>query len=292
MGDFSFLAAFVTGVLALLSPCSALLLPSFFAYAFASRRELVARTAVFTLGLAAVLMPLGSGIQAVSTAFVENRSLLIQVAGWLIIGFGLVIAFGGGFRLPGTGRLTQSSGALAGSQNRDGALGWVSTLALGAVYGLAGFCAGPALGAILTIAATSTSPWAGAALMGAYALGMAAPLFLLALLWERFRLGEKRWLRGRTLQVGPLRLHSTSLIAGGFFVIVGVLFLLFDGTAGIFALDFTEASFAAQQWVLRTFSSTPLWVYPLLVAALAFGWYGWRNARDRSQGREDHEPAA
>lgn len=295
MGDFSLLAAFVTGVLALLSPCSALLLPSFFAYAFASRRELVARTAVFTIGLAAVLMPLGSGIQAVSAVFVENRSLLIQVAGWLIIAFGLVIAFGGGFQLPGTGRLTQSSGNLAGAQRRRGAFGWLATFALGAVYGLAGFCAGPALGAILTLAATATSAWAGALLMGAYALGMAAPLFLLALLWERFRLGEKRWLRGRTLTLGPLRLHSTSLIAGAFFVVVGILFLLFDGTAGIFALDFTEASFAAQQWVVRTLSAPPIWVYPLIVAALAFGWYGWRSSRDRTRWAEhgeEHEPAA
>ncbi|MDO5496145.1 MAG: cytochrome c biogenesis protein CcdA [bacterium] len=280
MGDFSFLAAFATGVLSLLSPCSALLLPSFFAYAFTSRRELMARTAVFTLGLAAVLMPLGSGIQAVSAAFVQNRSLLITVAGWMIIGFGVVIALGGGFRLGGD-RISKSSGALARGQSRGGVLGWLATLALGAVYGFAGFCAGPALGAILTIAATSSSALSGAVLMGFYAVGMAAPLFLLALLWEHFRLGQRPWLRGRRFTVGPLRLHTTSLVAGALFVVVGALFLLFDGTAGIFALDFTEASFAAQQWVVRTLGEVPLWVYPLIVALGAFGWYGWTNARDR-----------
>ncbi|HHW83394.1 MAG TPA: cytochrome c biogenesis protein CcdA, partial [Actinomycetales bacterium] len=281
MGDFSFVAAFVTGILSLLSPCSALLLPSFFAYAFASRRELVARTAVFTLGLALVLMPLGMGIQAISAAFIQNRSLLITIAGWMIIAFGVVIALGGGFRLPGGDRLNQSSGSLTRGQSRRGILGWLATLALGSVYGFAGFCAGPALGAILTIAATSSSPFSGAALMGFYALGMAAPLFVLALLWERFRLGEKKWLRGRTITLGPLRLHSTSLIAGAFFVLIGVLFLVFDGTAGIFALDFTEASFAAQQWVVSTLGTTPIWVYPLIVAAIAFGWYGWSNSRAR-----------
>jgi len=47
MSEVGVLAAFAAGVLALLSPCSALLLPSFFAYAFASRRALVARTFVF-----------------------------------------------------------------------------------------------------------------------------------------------------------------------------------------------------------------------------------------------------
>ena len=45
MSEVGLLAAFAAGVLALLSPCSALLLPSFFAYAFATRIALVLRTA-------------------------------------------------------------------------------------------------------------------------------------------------------------------------------------------------------------------------------------------------------
>lgn len=59
MINVGFLGAFLAGVLALLSPCSALLLPAFFAYAFTSKRQLLARTAVFFCGLAAVLVPLG-----------------------------------------------------------------------------------------------------------------------------------------------------------------------------------------------------------------------------------------
>jgi len=47
MIEIGVLAAFAAGVLALLSPCSALLLPSFFAYAFATKRALVTRTLVF-----------------------------------------------------------------------------------------------------------------------------------------------------------------------------------------------------------------------------------------------------
>ena len=41
MVEVSFLAAFLGGVLSLLSPCSALLLPAFFAYAFQGGGELV-----------------------------------------------------------------------------------------------------------------------------------------------------------------------------------------------------------------------------------------------------------
>ena len=44
MTEVGLLAAFVAGVLALLSPCSALLVPSFFAYAFASRTAQLLRT--------------------------------------------------------------------------------------------------------------------------------------------------------------------------------------------------------------------------------------------------------
>ncbi|MCY9555783.1 hypothetical protein M5W98_29730, partial [Paenibacillus apiarius] len=61
MSEIGYLAALLGGVLALLSPCSAMLLPAFFAYAFQNPRQLLARTAVFYLGLAAVLVPLGAG---------------------------------------------------------------------------------------------------------------------------------------------------------------------------------------------------------------------------------------
>jgi cytochrome c biogenesis protein CcdA len=40
-----------------LSPCSALLVLAFFAYAFQSRRRLLAKTVVFYVGLATTLVP-------------------------------------------------------------------------------------------------------------------------------------------------------------------------------------------------------------------------------------------
>ena len=56
--------AFAGGLLALLSPCSALLLPAFFAYAFGSTGRLVTRTVIFYAGLIAVLVPVGLGLGA------------------------------------------------------------------------------------------------------------------------------------------------------------------------------------------------------------------------------------
>ncbi len=275
MSDVGVLAAFVAGVLALLSPCSALLLPSFFAYAFASKRALVARTFVFYLGLLLTLVPLGTGAGAASSFFYGNRPLLISIAGWLIIGFGVIQLLGKGFTLPFSERLNAAVAARGGD-------GWVSTLLLGAVYGLAGFCSGPVLGAILTLAATQESPWQGGGLLAVYALGMASPLLLLAGLWDRYDLGSRRWLRGRTLALGPLRVHSISLVSGLMFIVIGVVFLRYDGTAGLTGWlgmgDLTDVEFRAQQAVAAWASGVPGWAALSLVAVVA-SYVAWRRTR-------------
>src|SRR3712207_3802636 len=95
--EASFLASFFGGVLSLLSPCSALLLPAFFAYAFGGGGELVRKTGVFYLGLAATLVPLGMGVSAVSALFYGHRGILITLSGMLLIAFGLLQLLGRGF---------------------------------------------------------------------------------------------------------------------------------------------------------------------------------------------------
>lgn len=221
--DVGYPAALFGGLLALLSPCSALLLPSFFAYAFRDTVGLLARTAVFYAGMCATLVPLGAGSAMVSGFFHGNRDLLITVAGWIVILFGLAQILGLGVN---TGPIARLQGRLAG---RTGAL---SVFGLGAVYGLAGFCSGPILGAVLTVAATGGTI-RGGLLLTCYALGMALPLFVLALFWDRFDLGRRPWLRGRSFAVGPLTLHTTSLVSGLLFVVIGTLFLFYDGTASL-----------------------------------------------------------
>ncbi|HEY2206953.1 MAG TPA: cytochrome c biogenesis CcdA family protein [Pseudonocardia sp.] len=241
MTDVGYLAALLGGVLALLSPCSALLLPSFFAYAFSSTGRLLARTAVFYLGLAMALVPLGIGSTAVSALFTGHRETLITVAGWLVIGFGVAQILGFGFAFGPAVRLQQRV-------TRPGS--WVGVFGLGATYGLAGFCSGPILGAVLTIAAAGGEPVRGGALLAVYALGMAAPLFVLAALWQRLDLDRRTWLRGRSFRLGPLHLHTTSLVSGLLFVAIGVLFLTFDGTgalAGILGLTVSPGTELAAQ---------------------------------------------
>lgn len=280
MSEVGVLAAFAAGVLALLSPCSALLLPSFFAYAFATRRALLARTFVFYLGLLVTLVPLGTGASAASSLFYGHRPLLITIAGWSIIGLGVLQLAGRSFAVPGAARLQAAASTRSGD-------GWTSTVLLGAVYGLAGFCSGPVLGAILTVAATQDSPWQGGALLAVYALGMAAPLFVLAALWDRFDLDRRRWLRGRTLAWGPLRVHTTSLVAGLLFIAVGVVFLRYDGTAGLTGSlgmgDLTDLEYSAQRAVTEWAAHVPAWLPLLAVVALALTVAWRRHTRDTDQ---------
>ncbi len=289
MTEVGLLAAFAAGVLALLSPCSALLLPSFFAYAFASPVALLLRTTVFYLGLLLTLVPLGTGASAASTLFYGHRPVLIAVAGWTVIAMGVLMLLGRGFAVPFAGRLQ------SWSRGRGEGTGWMTTIAMGAVYGLAGFCSGPVLGAILTMAATQDSPAQGGLLLAVYALGMAAPLFLLAALWDRYEIGRTRWLRGRTLRLGPLRVHSTSLVSGALLIGIGAVFLRYDGTAGVtgsFGLgDTTDLEFEAQRAVGAIAATVPAATVPLVVGIVA-GALAWRRWRVPPRDDEGGKPRA
>ena len=111
---------------------------------------------------------------------------------------------------------------------------------------------------------------------------MAAPLFVLAALWDRFDLGRRRWLRGRTLSWGAVRLHTTSLLAGLLFIAVGVVFLRYDGTAGLTGSlgmgDLTDLEYSAQRAVTEWTAQVPAWV-PLLGVVLVALVVAWRRRR-------------
>ncbi len=278
MVEVSFLVAFLGGLLSLLSPCSALLLPAFFAYAFQSPRKLLAKTAIFYLGLATTLIPLGMGISAVSRLVYGEQNTLILVSGLVIVFFGLLQILGRGFEF---GSLSRLRGRVRGTSAS-------ATFALGAVYGFAGFCSGPILGAVLTVAASSGEALRGAALLAAYALGMATPLFLMAALWERFDLGRRSWLRGREFSIGRLRLHTTSLISGAMFVLLGVVFIAYQGTSALSGLyeenGAVDLAYATEEWsssfarsILDTLVLTITLAAALTVAIIA----SWRRRASR-----------
>jgi cytochrome c biogenesis protein CcdA len=280
MLEVSFAAAFAGGVLSLLSPCSALLLPAFFAYAFTSRTELLGRTLLFLAGLCTVFVPLGLGASLVGALLIDHRQTTILVAGLVLIGFGLLELLGRGFSLLPSGLAAR----VEGGQSVAAVYG------LGLVYGISGFCSGPLLGAVLTVAAASSSPALGAGLLVAYSLGTAAPLFLIAWLWDRYQLGSRGWLRGRTVSLGPLALHTTNLLAGLLFIGLGLSFIIFQGSSALSVyyadLGLDELGFRTQLWLNASLDQIPDLLWLLLVVAIAGGvWLARRRRSVRERAR-------
>jgi cytochrome c biogenesis protein CcdA len=251
--EASFLVAFAGGVLSLLAPCSALLLPAFFAYAFTSRTELLGRTLLFLAGLCTVFIPLGLGASLVAALLLDYRETTIVIAGCLLIAFGVVEILGGGFSIAPQGLANKFQAGRSAT----------AAYATGLVYGISGFCAGPLLGAVLTVAATSPSPLIGALLLFTYSLGTALPLFLIAWLWDRYQLGSRAWLRGRVIRVGPVQTHTTSLIAGLIFIAFGISFIAFQGASvlsGTYAsLGLEELGFRLQTQLQVALARSPGW---------------------------------
>lgn len=259
------LVAFTGGVLSLLSPCSALLLPAFFAYAFPSPARLAARTGIFYAGMLTLLVPLGIGAGALGSVLVAQRGALLTLAGIVLIVIGVVQFVRGGFELLAPG----------GSSAPMSAERAASTYVLGLGFGLGGFCAGPILGGVLTIAAASGGALTGALLLAAYAAGMAAPLFLLALLWERIGSGTRGRLRGREVRVLGAQRHVTIVVSSAMFVVLGLVFVLLEGAnpaAGLYdALGLGDLSTSLQTAVLgASQGSGPVeWAIGVVVVLLA-----------------------
>lgn len=269
--NIGYLGAFLGGVLSLLSPCSALLLPAFFAYAFADRVRLLVRTAIFYCGLATTLVPMGVAAGSVGALLNQHRSAVITASGTVVIALGLAQILGFGFG-------STSAQRLSGRIKISSAL---SVYLLGTVYGLAGFCAGPLLGSVLTMAMAGSGALYGGLLLGIYALGMTVPLFVIAALWDRFDLGRRTWLRGRPLRIGPLRIHSTTLFSGVLFIGIGALFLVTDGTGSLGGLFGIDAQYSAQVWVQKisqVFSDGPVVTFVGLVVLAVLAWWFVRRS--------------
>ncbi|GAA1298415.1 MULTISPECIES: cytochrome c biogenesis CcdA family protein [Brachybacterium] len=280
--EIGLLSAFLGGALALLSPCGALLLPGFFASTVTTRAGLLLHGAVFYLGLVLTLVPLGVGAGALGTLFVAHRSALIAATSLVLIVLGAMHALGFGIDLarilPGADRAQQAS--LRGA-------GLPRTFLLGAVGGVAGFCAGPILGAVLTLAMGQGSIPLAAVLLAVYGAGMVVPLMVLAALWERVGPRARRVLRGRSFTVLGRTLHTTTVLTGAVIIAVGILFWATNGLVTMPSLIPT-AVLARWQESTAALSGTGLQIIVILALgalALVLWWRADRRRRTQAGGR-------
>lgn len=249
--DIGYAGAFFGGILTLLSPCSVMLLPAFFAYAFSSPTRLFARTGVFYLGLIATLVPIGALAGSFGALFTQDRDVFVAIASVTIIALGLVQL--SGVRLPSFSR----GGGAEGTSK-------VSVFVLGTVYGVAGVCAGPILGSVLTVAAIGGDAVYGGILLAVYALGMVVPLVVLALVWDRAKISQRKWLRPRSLRIGRWQNSWLMIVAGALSIGIGVLLLVTDGTAGLGGMLTISDQFAAESWALNVSSGVSNLVFSFI----------------------------
>jgi len=178
------LVALTAGVLSFLSPCVLPIVPPYLAYmggismndintdGTAARRKAMLPALFFVLGLSTVFIFLGFTASIFGQFFLQNQVLLGQIAGGVIVIFGL--HFLGVFRIP----LLDRDARLDAGDRGGSALG-AYVLGLAFAFGWTP-CIGPQLGAILSIAATEASVERGTALLGVYAIGLGIPFLLAA----------------------------------------------------------------------------------------------------------------
>lgn len=236
--DIGYAGALLGGVATLVSPCSALLLPAFFAYAFTGSGRQVARTGVFYLGLITTLVPMGAAAASLGALFTEHRGGFILIASVLIIVLGCLQCLGVSIPIPRLGAVrTKDATTVA------------SVYLMGTVYGIAGACSGPILGSVLAIAAIGANPLRGGLLLAVFALGMVIPLLVLAMVWQALEPG--RWLRPRPIALGPVRTTVWNLVAGLGCIVIGAAMAVTEGLSTLGGPVSTDQQLALESWLLR-----------------------------------------
>lgn len=273
--EIGFVTAFIGGILALLSPCSALLLPAFFASSVGTKMKLLVHGSVFYLGLVVTLVPFGLGLGALGSLFLDQRGLVIAITSIVLVALGVLQVLGLGFDfsriLPGAAKLHQKASARKGL---------IRTFLLGAVSGVAGFCAGPILGAVLTLAMGQGSTLTAGVLLAIYGAGMVVPLIVIAALWQKLGTRGQRFLRGRTITVFGRQLHTTSLITGLLITGVGLLFWFTNGLVSMPSLVPTDVQAWAQ--TQGAVLSNPLFDVIAIVALAGIALGTWVMARRKT----------
>jgi len=249
------IAAFIAGLVALAMPCCfSVLLPSYFAQSFKQRSHRVGMTAIFSMGIATIMLPLAFGFTYLGRVLGTNHMLTFVAGGFLMIGIGSWTLWGRGM-LPRINFPVDLKNANA-----------ASVYALGMFSGAATSCCAPVLAGILILTALSASLLDGLLIGFTYVFGMVFPLFVIALAWEKYQAGDGFSLQGRVLDLKAFgrefSTHSTKLIAGAIFLVMGVVNILV-GLTGVM-IPAPGAAFVGsmqaqlQRLLLASFSSLTL----------------------------------
>jgi len=219
MEEISFLVAFSAGLLSFLSPCVLPLVPVYLASlagpeifdakATRKRMPLFLHSLSFVIGFSIVFTILGAGVGLVGFAISAHLVIMRQIAGSLLIVFGLFIL--AALKVP----WLNFEKHLAPSQSVT--TGYLRSFLTGGIFSLAWTpCVGPILGGILTLALGSETAWQGAYLLAIYSLGLGLPFLIMGIAFDSITPLLKR-----------IRRYSTAIyiISGLLLIATGILIL-------------------------------------------------------------------
>jgi cytochrome c-type biogenesis protein len=215
------IAAFLAGLVSFLSPCVLPLVPGYVSLISGVGveqlktqesqllRKVMLNSVAFILGFSVVFVTLGAVATEVSQMLSRYRSTLAQIAGVVIILFGLHLT--GVFKIKALYTDARLHGVKGGSTAWGAfvigfafAFGWTP-------------CVGPVLTVILTFAAAQDSITKGIMLLALYSMGLAVPFLLTALGVERFL---KFYSRFRA------HMHAIEVASGALLIALGILLVL------------------------------------------------------------------
>ncbi len=215
------IAAFLAGLVSFLSPCVLPLVPGYVSLISGVGveqlktqesqllRKVMLNSIAFILGFSVVFITLGAVATEVSQMLARYRSLLAQVAGVVIVLFGLHLT--GVFKIKALytdARLHSVKG---------GSTAW-GAFVIGFAFAFGWTpCVGPVLTVILTFAAAQDSITKGIVLLAIYSMGLAVPFLLTALGVERFL---KFYSRFRA------HMHAIEVASGVLLIALGVLLVI------------------------------------------------------------------
>jgi len=283
----SVLAAIIAGAIALFAPCCvSVMLPAYFASSFQNRRLLVAMTFLFAAGIATIILPIALGASILRQLLTTQHTPIYVIGGLIMLALAVYLLLGGQIHLPMPGR------------RAGGRAGILSVYSLGIFSGMASSCCAPVLAGVIALSSVVSSFWLALGLGTAYVFGMVAPLFLIALLWERFEPRVSRLLRPRsfTWRLGPFRrtvsvtgLASGVLLVfiGGSMVWVGLAYHSMP-TLSSWQESLTVALQHGGQVITNALSWIPNWagavIFLVLLGLLA--WYAFRQLGKSTRGAE------
>jgi cytochrome c-type biogenesis protein len=225
LSPIGILIAFAAGIISFLSPCVLPLVPGYVSYIAggsledltenpsASRRmRAIYLSLFFVLGFSLVFIVLGASASAVGEFLLSNKRLFENIAGAVIIVFGLYLM--GLLKIPFMSREMRFVSRAAGGHPASAAL-------LGTAFAFGWTpCIGPVLGGILTMSANTNEVGAGMVLLAFYSLGLGLP-FLLAAAFTGFFLNSMKTMRrvSRPFQI----FAGTIMVLMGIALITGYL---------------------------------------------------------------------